>query len=79
MGKEDNGEDKDDCSTCSTSSIPQKLGPGPVQCHAWSADRNTVALALSDREVGQQENSPAPSPAGGPVHQGGPGAIAGEG
>ena len=29
----------------------QKLGPGPVQCHAWSGDRQTVALAHSDREV----------------------------
>ena len=29
----------------------QKLGPGPVQCHAWSADRQVVALAHSDREV----------------------------
>lgn len=29
----------------------QKLGPGPLQCHAWSGDRTTVALAHSDREV----------------------------
>lgn len=29
----------------------QKLGPGPVQCHAWSGDKQTVALAHSDREV----------------------------
>lgn len=29
----------------------QKLGPGPVQCHAWSADRQVVALAHSDRDV----------------------------
>ena len=32
-------------------STVQKLGPGPVQCHAWDADRQVVALAHSDREV----------------------------
>jgi hypothetical protein len=29
----------------------QKLGPAiPIQCHAWSADRQTVAVSHNDKE-----------------------------
>ena len=36
----------------------QKFGPGgPIQCHAWSADRHAIALSHNDKDVVLYEQS----------------------